>query len=73
MDTFECITTNQIILESPQSLHHLILVVCSYEIWIHYCGVPNTRSVNATNLQRKCNQLSTTTFMNKVYYIQEND
>ena len=38
-----------------------------------YCSVSNTRSENATNLQRKCNQLSTTIFMNKLYYIQDND
>jgi hypothetical protein len=40
-------------------------------MWIHYCGVYNTRSENATNLQRKCNQLSTITLKNMVCYIDD--
>jgi hypothetical protein len=39
-------------------------------LWLY-----NIRSVNATSLQRKCNELATTLFMNKVNYCQgeEND
>jgi len=66
------VEVNPISVESPSYVTRLIpsvLVVCNQEMWIHYCGV----SVNATNMQRNFYQLSTTTLMNKVYYIQEND